>query len=218
MRSEKRNSEDPSFYKDILENLCAIVFTYDLETQEYIWGNEKFGEILGYSRDEIYMNAKEFAKNYFHPDDIIILQQRNEYFIKNNGAVWSGVYRIKHKEGHYVWIYSKFKVYKRDEKGNPKQLLGIVVDAVEKFETRKRIAELFKERVRLQNHERICNLTLRELEIIRLIASGGTYLDIAEKLCIQPDTVNKHRKNILEKLNFNNIAALISFAKETGLA
>ena len=117
-----------------------------------------------------------------------------------------------------MWVYSKQKVFKRDGQGNPTQLLGIVVDAAESFETRIRIAELFKERIRHENRDLICNLTLRELEIIRLIAAGDTYLEIAEKLSIQPDTVNKHRKNILEKLNLNNIASLISFAKETGLA
>ena len=48
--------------------------------------------------------------------------------------------------------------------------------------------------------------------------SSMKHLEIAKKLSIQPDTVNKHRKNILEKLKLNNIASLISFAKETGLA
>ncbi len=218
MRVEQFNAVDLTFYKEIIENLCAIVYTYDVKTQEYIWGNEKYSEILGYSYEEVHLNAHDFAKNYFHPDDIVILQQRKDHFSKNNTDVWSGVYRIKHKDGHYIWVYSKIKVYKRDEKGNPTQLLGIVVDAAESFETRIRIAELFKERIRHENRDLICNLTLRELEIIRLIAAGDTYLEIAEKLSIQPDTVNKHRKNILEKLKLNNIASLISFAKETGLA
>ena len=109
-------------------------------------------------------------------------------------------------------------IYKRDNNGKPTQLLGITIDPAENFETRKRVTELFRERIRSKNREIIENLTIRELEIIELITAGDTYLEIAEKLCIQPDTVNKHRKNILEKLNLNNIASLISFAKDTGLA
>ena len=49
------------------------------------------------------------------------------------------------------------------------------------------------------------------------IALGNTNKEIADKLYIQPDTVNKHKK-ILNKLNLNNVASLIKFANETGLA
>jgi len=218
MRTGKFNSEDLSFYKEILENLCAIVYTLDLKNQKYVWGNEKYFKILGYKKEEIFLNVQDFVQNYFHPDDKILLKERTEFFMKNKGNVWSGVYRIKHKEGHYIWVYSKLKVFKRDEHGNPTQLLGIVIDTAEIFKTHKQVTELFKERIRNRNHEIIENLTIRELDIIELIAAGYTYVEIAKKLLIQPDTVNKHSKNILKKLNLNNIASLISFAKETGLA
>ncbi len=218
MRTGKFNSEDLSFYKEILENLCAIVYTLDLKNQKYVWGNEKYFKILGYKKEEIFLNVQDFVQNYFHPDDKILLKERTEFFMKNKGNVWSGVYRIKHKEGHYIWVYSKLKVFKRDEHGNPTQLLGIVIDTAEIFKTHKQVTELFKERIRNRNHEIIENLTIRELDIIELIAAGYTYVEIAKKLLIQPDTVNKHSNNILKKLNLNNIASLISFAKETGLA
>jgi len=210
--------EDLSFYKEILANVNAIIYTIDYKTMSYVWGNNKYEEIFGYEEEEIPLNIFEFAENHFHPDDKLIMKERMEYFKQNNGNAWSGVFRIKHKEGHWIWIYSKLMIYKRDNNGKPTQLLGITIDPAENFETRKRVTELFRERIRSKNREIIENLTIRELEIIELITAGDTYLEIAEKLCIQPDTVNKHRKNILEKLNLNNIASLISFAKDTGLA
>jgi DNA-binding NarL/FixJ family response regulator len=51
----------------------------------------------------------------------------------------------------------------------------------------------------------------RELEVIRLIAQGLNSEQIAEKLFLSEHTVKTHRKNILEKLNLNNTAELVSF-------
>ena len=60
-------------------------------------------------------------------------------------------------------------------------------------------------------------LTRRELEVLRLIASGITTNAIAEKLFISPHTVETHRRNLLQKLELKNAAALVRYAMERGL-
>ncbi|MEO8533412.1 MAG: LuxR C-terminal-related transcriptional regulator [Flavobacterium sp.] len=47
-------------------------------------------------------------------------------------------------------------------------------------------------------------LTSREKQILLLISEGGISKEIASKLNISINTVNRHRQNILEKLNVNN--------------
>jgi two-component system invasion response regulator UvrY len=56
----------------------------------------------------------------------------------------------------------------------------------------------------------------REHEILRLIASGKTSEQIAERLKISHLTVKAHRRNMMRKLNVNNAAELISRALEMG--
>ncbi len=56
----------------------------------------------------------------------------------------------------------------------------------------------------------------REHEILRLIASGKTSEQIAERLKISHLTVKAHRRNMMRKLNVNNAAELISKALEMG--
>ena len=114
--------------------------------------------------------------------------------------------------------YSNYTVCSRNAEGIPVQLLGIAINATQNFITTKQIRVLYKERLRKNNKSNIKRLTEREIEIICLIVSGNTYNEIAKILSIQPDTVNKHRKNILKKLELCNIASLVSFAKESGLA
>ncbi len=60
-------------------------------------------------------------------------------------------------------------------------------------------------------------LTPREREILKLIAEGYRNREIAEELCISVKTVEKHRSNIMEKLNLHNVQALTTFAIEKGL-
>jgi len=60
-------------------------------------------------------------------------------------------------------------------------------------------------------------LTAREREILKLIAEGHTNRNIAEHLFISLKTVEKHRSNLMRKLNLRNTAALTTFAIEKGL-
>jgi len=60
-------------------------------------------------------------------------------------------------------------------------------------------------------------LTQREREILKLIAEGYKNKKIAEDLCISVKTVEKHRANLMEKLNLHSVQALTAFAIEKGI-
>ena len=60
-------------------------------------------------------------------------------------------------------------------------------------------------------------LTHREREVIKLIAEGKKNREIADYLSISPKTVEKHRSNLMKKLNLHNIQAITSFAIENSL-
>lgn len=61
-------------------------------------------------------------------------------------------------------------------------------------------------------------LTPRESEVLRLLATGGTNAQIAERLFITPKTASVHVSNILAKLEVPNRAAAGARARELGLA
>jgi DNA-binding NarL/FixJ family response regulator len=61
------------------------------------------------------------------------------------------------------------------------------------------------------------NVTRRELEILRLVASGSTTNEIAGQLAISAMTVETHRRNLLHKLQIRNVAGLVRYAIERGL-
>ena len=60
-------------------------------------------------------------------------------------------------------------------------------------------------------------LTPRETEVLRLVAKGLSYKDIAERLFISHRTVQNHVQNTLNKLQLHNRVQLVRYAIEKGL-
>lgn len=60
-------------------------------------------------------------------------------------------------------------------------------------------------------------LTDRQRQILRLIAEGSTSQQIADALVVSVNTVNTHRRHIMERLNLHNRADLIRYAVRKGL-
>lgn len=63
----------------------------------------------------------------------------------------------------------------------------------------------------------IKDLSLREIEIIRLIRQGLSSKEIGAQFHISVRTVEVHRHNILKKLHLKNTAALINYINSTDL-
>jgi DNA-binding NarL/FixJ family response regulator len=57
-------------------------------------------------------------------------------------------------------------------------------------------------------------LTRREQEVLRCIAEGKTTAEIGDTLFISPHTVETHRRNLMQKFQVSNAAALIRVASQ----
>ena len=60
-------------------------------------------------------------------------------------------------------------------------------------------------------------LTLRERQVLHLIAEGCANAEIAERLSISPKTVDNHRTRLMGKLNVHSVAQLLALALKEGL-
>ena len=60
-------------------------------------------------------------------------------------------------------------------------------------------------------------VTHRERQVLKLVAEGNSNKYIAEYLCLSVKTVEKHRSNLMRKLDLHNASALTAFAIERGL-
>ena len=60
-------------------------------------------------------------------------------------------------------------------------------------------------------------LTERETEVLRFVATGMSYKQIADRLVLSHRTVQNHVQNTLQKLQLHNRAELVRYAIESGL-
>jgi DNA-binding NarL/FixJ family response regulator len=65
--------------------------------------------------------------------------------------------------------------------------------------------------------KRTVSLTTREAEVLQLIAEGRPNKQIAAELCISVKTVEKHRQQVMNKLNIHDIAGLTRYAISKGI-
>lgn len=101
---------------------------------------------------------------------------------------------------------------------SPEEIVSavIAVSKGEKFFCNK-VLEVILDHETLTDDCSPSNLSPREIEIVRLIASGVTTKDIADQLCLSTHTVYTHRKNIMKKLQIRSASEMILYAMNTGI-
>jgi DNA-binding NarL/FixJ family response regulator len=83
--------------------------------------------------------------------------------------------------------------------------------------TRRVIDEFSRRSTRRPIPAEIAELTPRELEVLRLIASGLSNLEIAARLMVSEQTAKTHVARILQKLNLRDRTQAVIIAYESGL-
>lgn len=73
------------------------------------------------------------------------------------------------------------------------------------------------DRMRIKEQSSFDTLTQREKEILKLVGEGYQNKQISDYLCISVKTVEKHRANIMAKLNIHTASGLTAYAIEKGL-
>ncbi|MDO4165272.1 MAG: response regulator transcription factor [Bacteroides sp.] len=78
-------------------------------------------------------------------------------------------------------------------------------------------AEQVRVQMRRADGGRREELSLRELDVLKCISEGKSTQEIARELCVSPNTVETHRRHLMEKLEARNVADLIMTAISRGI-
>ncbi len=105
-------------------------WNWDLRTN-IITGNSVYAQILGLDNEEIKISAKDFQKDFIHPDDIsMVLQELEDYFNKTI-ITCSAEFRIRTKDGKIKKIKSNGEIFQYDSFSNPAVLFGFIKEIKE---------------------------------------------------------------------------------------
>ncbi len=215
--SRKHLTEKVRTLESLVYHLDAVLFVYDLRSDQNVWTNGQYEKLIGFSVEEIRRMNTEEVEMLFHPDDMSLILGEIERLKDDTIHSFSGIYRIRHKSGHWVWLYCQASIIQRDAQGRPSFALAICLDFSPHIQAEHHLSGLINENRRLVNYMRLNCLTPREREIILHLTDGLTCKEISLLLGISYLTTETHVKNIHRKLGISNVPALLRFAVESGL-
>ncbi|MDO8690203.1 MAG: response regulator transcription factor [Dehalococcoidia bacterium] len=82
---------------------------------------------------------------------------------------------------------------------------------------RKLLEDYLRRMQRGEETETYSSLTEREREILRLTAEGQSAREIGSELTLSPKTVERHRANLMRKLDLHNRSQVVQYAMRKGL-
>lgn len=117
--------------EQIIDAASAGTWEYDLvaNTQHV---NERWAEMLGYTRAELSDSADFSFSKLVHPADAAILRQQHIDAVSAGCDSFGNEIRMRHRDGHWVWILSRGRVITRDDRGAARTLAGIHLDVTER--------------------------------------------------------------------------------------
>ena len=116
---------------NVIEGTNAGTWQWNIQTGEAIY-NDTWANIMGYTLKELEPINIQTWVSLCHPDDIIEFQKRQEDYFSGKTNSYQSECRMKHKDGKWIWIDTRGKVFTWTSDGKPLMMFGTVVDITEK--------------------------------------------------------------------------------------
>lgn len=142
-RIEKLLYDELELSKKLINSTPNIIYIYDLTLNKNITINDRVSQILEYSKEEVEELGDGILKHLMHPEDYKNYLEKviPEYASLPKDEFIEHTYRMRKKNGDYLWILSKELIFKYDKHGKPLQIFGIAEDVSEKVITEKKLIE-----------------------------------------------------------------------------
>ena len=116
--------------QSIIISTNSGTWEWNIQTDE-TQHNEIWANIIGYSLDEIAPVTTEKWRNLIHPDDVIVSNLKMKDCFDQKVDHYEAEYRIRHKDGHWIWVLDKGKIISRTADNKPLLMFGIHTDITE---------------------------------------------------------------------------------------
>jgi diguanylate cyclase (GGDEF)-like protein/PAS domain S-box-containing protein len=104
--------------------------------------NERWAEIAGFRLSELEPVSIETWKRLAHPEDALESDRLLEAHFRGESEFYECEIRVRHKDGHWIWVLDRGKVTEWDEEGRPLMMFGTHADVTEKKALEDKVREL----------------------------------------------------------------------------
>jgi PAS domain S-box-containing protein len=116
----------------VMESTSIGIWDWNIKSNEMKF-NQAWANILGYELEELKTeNMDDWYRHNCHPEDFRKSTKLLEEHWKSSSNQHSCELRMRHKQGHWVWIIDVGKVVSRTEDNKPERMIGTCLDISER--------------------------------------------------------------------------------------
>ena len=127
---ESRIVEERRRMAAILEGTNVGTWEWNVQTGQTGF-NERWAEMIGYTLKELSPVSIETWQRFTHPDDLKISEQALNDHFQGKSGYYDVEVRMRHADGHWVWVHDRGKVASSTADGKPEWIYGTHQDISE---------------------------------------------------------------------------------------
>lgn len=127
LHHEKELIEDRRRLESILSGTDAGTWEWDLNSNA-LTVNDRWLTLIGHAESDTHQVTIDDWRALVHPEDLGIANARLAGHIAGDTPYYEVEFRMRHSEGHWVWILSRGKIIDRNEQGAPIRFAGTHLD------------------------------------------------------------------------------------------
>jgi diguanylate cyclase (GGDEF)-like protein/PAS domain S-box-containing protein len=124
----------------IIDGTAAGTWEWNVQTGE-MRVNARWAEIVGYRLEELEPVCQKTFLRLVHPDDIVLSDAALEDHFEGRSDNYVCLLRMRHKNGQWIWIHDRGRVFEWDGQGRPLWMAGAHADVTELQQARQDAAE-----------------------------------------------------------------------------
>ena len=124
----------------ILTGTNVGTWEWNVQTGAVVF-NSRWAEMIGYRMAELEPISINTWMSFVHPDDLKVSGELLEKHFAGEQPFYECEARMRHKNGHWVWVLDRGRVASRTEDGKPLLISGTHQDITERKEAEQRLRE-----------------------------------------------------------------------------
>ncbi len=134
--TERKNAErelvrERQRLNNILEGTNVGTWEWNVETGATVF-NERWAQIVGYTLAELSPTSIDTWTRFTHPDDLRASSIALERHFDGGSPTYECEARMRHRDGHWVWVLDRGKLFSRSDDGRPRWMAGTHMDITER--------------------------------------------------------------------------------------
>lgn len=174
--------------------------------------NERWAEIIGYTLEELSPVSIATWERYTHPDDLEKSRQLLERHFSGELPYYECECRMKHRDGHWVWVLDRGRVITRTPQGEPLMMFGTHLDITGLKETEEKLRES-KELLELFFSQSLHGFFFMMLDE-PVEWNDGTDKDTALDYIMPHQRITRVNRAMADQYRANDVAELLGLTSE----